>query len=221
MQEYLPLLRNAAIFSGMDINEIASILKCLDAKKLSFEKGGYIFRAGSSTDCMGLVLSGSVLSIQEDVWGHRNIMDKLEPGECFGEPFAASPGSVLNVSVVADSACEVLMLNIGRILVTCPTACAHHTQAIRNLVATLARKALRFNNKITHMSKRSTREKLLSFLSAESIRQGSLSFAIPYDRQQLADYLCVERAAMSVALSALQREGLISYNKNRFVLHTD
>ena len=85
----------------------------------------------------------------------------------------------------------------------------------------LARKALRFNNKISHMSKRSTREKLLSFLSAESTQRGSLCFSIPYDRQQLADYLCVDRAAMSVALSALQKEGLISYHKNRFTLHMD
>lgn len=219
MEQFLPMMQNTSIFAGMSKDEIRAILHCLDARRMHYAKGGYILRAGSGTEAMGLVLTGKVLVIQEDIWGRRSIMDMLAQGEFFGEPFAASPGSVLNVSVVADSDCEVLMLNINRILSTCPTACAHHTQVVRNLVATLARKALRFNNKITHMSKRTTREKLLSYLSAESIRQGSLSFTIAYDRQQLADYLCVERAAMSVALSALQRDGLITYKKNRFTLH--
>lgn len=168
---------------------------------------------------MGLVLSGNVLVIQEDLWGHRSIMDMIVPGDSFGEIFAASPGSILNVNVIADSDCQILMMNLKRILSVCPSSCSHHRKLIQNLVSSLAKKALRFNHKITHMSKRSTREKLLSFLSAESIQHGSLCFPISYNRQQLADYLCVDRAAMCVALSALQEEGLISYEKNRFTLH--
>ena len=110
------------------------------------------------------------------------------------------------------------MLNINRLLTVCPTACTHHNRLIRNLVSVLAEKVLQFNEKITHMSKRTTREKLLSYLSSESIRQGSLSFDIPYDGQQLADYLCVERAAMSAELSKLQKEGLLTTQKNHFEL---
>ncbi|MFA7637248.1 MAG: Crp/Fnr family transcriptional regulator [Monoglobales bacterium] len=221
MEQYLSLMRNSSIFMGMNDDEIRSILKCLDAKKIDYAKGDYILRVGTSTEHMGLLLSGAVLIIQEDIWGRRSIMDMISPGDFFAEHFAASAGSVLSVSVVADSDCSVMMLNINHILSNCPTACSHHSQVIRNLVSTLARKTLRFNNKITHMSKRSTRDKLLSFLSSEAIRNNSLSFTIPYDRQKLADYLCVERAAMSVALSALQKEGLLSYKKNRFVLHTN
>ncbi len=167
---------------------------------------------------MGLVLSGSTLVIQEDLWGHRNIMSRCAVGDFFGEPYAATPESVLNISVVADEDCQILLLNISRLLTTCATACDHHNRLIRNLVSVLARKILIFNDKITHMSKRSTREKLLSYLSSESIRHGSLSFDIPYNRQQLADYLCVERTAMTVELSRLQKEGLLKTNRNHFEL---
>ena len=115
---------------------------------------------------------------------------------------------------------ESLLLNVKRLLTSCPTACDHHQKLIRNLVSVLANKILLFNEKITHISKRTTREKLLSYLSAESIRQSSLSFDIPFDRQQLADFLCVERAAMSVELSKLQKEGLLVTKRNHFELLT-
>ena len=168
---------------------------------------------------MGLVLKGSVLVVQEDLWGHRNIMSKIEEGDFFAEPYAATPGSVLNINVITCSHCEIMMLNISRLLSVCPTACEHHNKLIRNLVAVLAGRVLLFNEKITHMSKRTTRDKLLSYLSSESIKQGKLSFDIPYDRQQLADYLCVERAAMSVELSKLQKEGLLKTRRNHFELY--
>ena len=133
---------------------------------------------------------------------------------------AATPGAILNISVVAEEDCEILLLNVKRLLTACPTVCDHHQKLIRNLVSVLANKILLFNDKITHVSKRTTREKLLSYLSAESIRQSSLSFDIPFDRQQLADFLCVERAAMSVELSKLQREGLLVTKRNHFELLT-
>ena len=168
---------------------------------------------------MGLVLRGSVLVLQEDLWGHRNIIHRIGPGEYFAEPFAATAGSVLNVSVVADEDAEIMMLNMERFLRTCPHACAHHSRMVRNLVSVMAKRVLDLNEKLTHMAKRSTREKLLSYLSAESMRQGKLAFTIPYDRQQLADYLSVERAAMSVELSKLQKEGLLKTNRNYFELY--
>ena len=172
------------------------------------------------TSTMGLLLSGSAIVIQEDVWGHRNIMAQILPGQTFAEPFAASNGTALNISVVVTKDCSLLYLDIHRILGVCPSACEHHTHLIQNLISVLAKKLLLFNEKITHMSKRTTKEKLLSYLSAEAQRQGSLSFDIPYDRQQLADYLCVERAAMSAELSRLQKQGLLTTNKNHFILQS-
>ena len=200
MQKYLPVLRNCPFFTGLTDDEILSILHCVSAATITRPRGSYIFRAGDSTEVMGLMLSGSTLVIQEDLWGHRNILSKCNTGDFFGEPYAATPGAILNISVVAEEDCEILLLNVKRLLTACPTACDHHQKLIRNLVSVLA--------------------KLLSYLSAESIRQSSLSFDIPFDRQQLADFLCVERAAMSVELSKLQKEGLLVTKRNHFELLT-
>ena len=218
MEQYLFILRNSPFFQGMTEEEILSVLHCVNATVQHKKKDEYILRVGDRTESMGLVLRGSVLVLQEDLWGHRNIMHRIGPGEYFAEPFAATAGSVLNVSVVADEDSEIMMLNMERFLKTCPHACAHHGRMVRNLVSVMARRVLDLNEKLTHMAKRSTREKLLSYLSAESIRQGKLAFTIPYDRQQLADYLSVERAAMSVELGKLQKEGLLKTNRNHFEL---
>ena len=218
MKKYLPILRISPFFKGLTDNEILSILHCVNAATISRKRDSYIFRAGDSTEVMGLVVSGCVLVIQEDLWGHRNILSKWHAGDFFGEPYAASPGAVLNVSVVADEDCDIILLNVQRLLVSCPTVCEHHQKLIRNLVGVLANKILILNDKITHVGKRTTRDKLLSYLSSVSIRQASLSFDIPFDRQQLADYLCIDRAAMSSEISKLQKEGLIKTNRNHFEL---
>ena len=220
MEQYLFVLRNSPFFQGMTDQEILSVLHCVNGMTIQKEKDEYILRVGDSTEAMGLVLSGSVLSIQEDLWGHRNIVDRVGVGEYFAEPFAATPGAVLNVSVVAAENSEILLLNMNRLMQTCATACTHHNKLIRNLVSVMARKVLNLNSKITHMGKRSTRDKILSYLSAESMKQGKLAFDIPYDRQQLADYLCVERAAMSAELSKLRKEGYLKTNRNHFELFT-
>lgn len=221
MQKYLPILRSCPFFNGMRDEEILSILHCVQASTVARPRGAYILRAGDTTEVMGLVLSGSVLILQEDLWGHRNILSKCTAGDFFGEPYAATSGAVLNVNAVAEDDCTLLFLNVKRLMTSCPTACDHHQKLIRNLVSVLANRLLVFNDKITHVSKRSTREKLLSYLSSESVRQASLSFDIPFDRQQLADYLCVDRAAMSVELSKLQKEGILKTKRRHFELIVD
>lgn len=218
LEKYLEILKNCPFFGGMSEKEILSILQCVDVKVKFKKSSEYIFYAGDSTEVMGLVLSGSVLIVQEDLWGHRNMMAKLKTGEFFAESYAVVPNSILNVSVIADTDSEILLLNVNRLLSVCSNACSHHNQLVHNLVVVLANKMLSFNNKITHMSKRTTREKLLSYLSSESIRQGKRSFDIPYDRQQLADFLCVERAAMSVELGKLKKEGILETKRCHFIL---
>lgn len=218
MQKYLPVLRNCPFFTGLTDDEILSILHCVSAAKITRPRGSYIFRAGDSTEVMGLMLSGSTLVIQEDLWGHRNILSKCSTGDFFGEPYAATPGAILNISVVAEEDCEILLLNVKRLLTSCPTACDHHQKLIRNLVSVLANKILLFNDKITHVSKRTTREKLLSYLSAEAQRCGDAEFDIPYSRQQLADYLSVERSGLSAELCRMRDEGILAFHKNHFQL---
>ncbi len=146
MKKYLPILKNSPFFKGLTDNEILSILHCVNATTIYRKRGSYIFRAGDSTEVMGLVVSGCVLVMQEDLWGHRNILSKCHAGDFFGEPYAASPGAVLNVSVAADEDCEIIFLNVQRLLVSCPTACEHHQKLIRNLVSVLANKILILND---------------------------------------------------------------------------
>ncbi len=218
MEKYLPILESCPLFSTMTSNEILSVMNCIKGRIIRKDENEFILRVGEATREMGLVLSGSTLIIQEDIWAHRNIMSKCIPGDFFGETYAATAGSVLNISVIANEKCEILMISLDEILNGCANQCSHHHRLIKNLVYVLANKILILNSKITHMSKRTTRDKLLSYLSSEAIKQGKLSFNIPYDRQQLADFLCVERAAMSVELSKLQKEGYFTTKKKHFEL---
>ena len=218
MEKYLPLLQKSPLFAAMAPEQILSVLHCVGAHRKEVGAGEYILHAGSETRSMGLLLTGSALAVQEDLWGERNIMGKIVPPNTFAEPFAATPGAVLNVSIVASIPSTVLLLNIQKLLTTCSEACPQHALLIRNLVSVLARKNLQLNDKITHMSKRRTREKLLSYLSSQSLRCGSLEFDIPFDRQQLADYLCIERSAMSAELSRLQKDGLLETERSHFRL---
>ena len=159
-----------------------------------------------------------MLVIQEDIWGNRNLLSRAGPGQTFAAAYACAPGSVLNVSIIAETPVTVLLLNIKRVLNMCPFTCAHHSRIIRNLLGELAEKNLRFGEKLTHMGQRTTRGKLLSYLSAEAQWLGRYEFDIPFSRQQLADYLAVERSGLSLELGKMRREGLLDFQKNHFVL---
>ncbi len=219
MDDTLLILKNNPLFSGLSEEEISSALPCLCAKTLRKSKHEFLLHSGEITKEMGILLSGRAIVLQEDIWGNRNILSKLQEGDCFAEPFAASKGTPINVSIVANTDVIYLMLPVERLLKVCNHACRFHSQIICNLVSIMSEKVLLYNNKITHMSKRTTREKLLSYLSAESQKKKSLSFTIPFNRQELADFLCVERAAMSVVLSELKKEGFLDFHKNYFTLY--
>ena len=214
----LSVLRTSGIFSGISEEETEKMLHCLEVRPETFQKDEYILLAGDRVEAFGLVITGKVLIIQEDFWGNRNILAAVGEGQCFAETFACSPGAVLNVSVMAQTNVQVLFLNVKRILTTCPSTCSHHSRMIRNLLSELAEKNLRLNEKITHLGQRSRRAKILSYLSAEAQRHGSAEFDIAFSRQQLADYLSVDRSGLSMELSRMQGEGLLEYRKNHFVL---
>lgn len=219
MKEMLSVLRTSGIFSGISEEETEKMLHCLEVRPETFQKDEYILLAGDRVEAFGLVITGKVLIIQEDFWGNRNILAAVGAGHCFAETFACSPGAVLNVSVMAQTNVQVLFLNVKRILTTCPSTCSHHNRMIRNLLSELAEKNLRLNEKITHLGQRSRRAKILSYLSAEAQRHGSAEFDIAFSRQQLADYLSVDRSGLSMELSRMQEEGLLEYRKNHFKLH--
>ena len=197
----LSVLRTSGIFSGISEEETEKMLHCLEVRPETFQKDEYILRAGDRVEAFGVVITGKVMIIQEDFWGNRNILAAVGAGHCFAET---------NV--------QVLFLNVKRILTTCPSTCSHHNRMIRNLLSELAEKNLRLNEKITHLGQRSRRAKILSYLSAEAQRHGSAEFDIAFSRQQLADYLSVDRSGLSMELSRMQEEGLLEYRKNHFVL---
>ena len=221
MKEFLPVLRSSVLLSGISEEELISMLACLDVKTKSYPKDAFLFCAGDTAESIGLVLSGTVLIIQEDVWGNRNIISKAAPGQTFAAAYACAPGSVMDVSVSAETPVTVMFLNVNRVMHTCPSACARHSRIILNLLGELAEKNLRFAEKLTHIGQRTTRAKLMSYFSAEAQRLGRCEFDIPFSRQQLADYLAVERSGLSLELGKMQREGLLEFHKNHFILKAD
>lgn len=218
MEKYLETIKLCRLFQGIDEKETESMLVCLNGRTKSYEKGCAILKAGDSLDSVGLLLSGAATIAHEDFWGNRNIIAAISEGQVFGEAFACSPGSVLNVTVTAEKSCRVLWLRVSRILTACPSACSCHSRVIRNLLSELAGKNLRLNEKLSHMGQRKTREKLMSYLSSCAQKSGKSEFEIQFNRQQLADYLSVERSAMCAELSRLKNEGVIDFNKNFFKL---
>ena len=216
MEKYLEILEQSSLFAGVSREELTALLPVLQARQVGWSRGEYILRAGEPTQVLGVVLSGTALVIQEDYWGSRSLLAALGPGNCFAETFACAPGLPLNVSVVADAPTEVLFLSVAQMLGGSGTTGTD--KLAHNLLREMARKNVAFSLKLTHLGQRTTRAKLLSYLSSESRRQGSSEFDIPFNRQQLADYLLVERSGLSQELSKMRDEGLLEFRKNHFVL---
>ena len=194
------------------------MLSCLETREERFPKDTFLLRTGDKAESIGLVLSGSVLVVQEDIWGNRIILSKAGLGQTFAAAYACAPGSLLNVSVLAETPVTAMFLNVKRVLNVCPSACEHHSRIIRNLLGELAEKNLRFGEQLTHMGQRTTRAKLMSYFSAEAQRLGTYEFDIPFSRQQLADYLAVERSGLSLELGKMRSEGLLDFHKSHFIL---
>lgn len=217
MQEYLHLLQSMALFEGFSNQELQAMLACLGAQKRSYGKGEAVFHAGQHTACMGVLLSGRIHIQKEDYWGNRSLLAVLGPGELFGEAYAVGRQTLRN-DVVAYSASEVLLLDVSRVLAPCAAACTAHTKLVLRLFSQFAQKNRALAQKLGCLSQRTTREKLLYYLSEQAQKSGTERFSIPFNRQQLADYLSVDRSAMCTELGRMRREGLVSFEKNRFVL---
>ncbi len=218
IQDYITILRKTPVFQGVAQEEAESVLHCLSARYESFKKGNFIYRTGDEITSLGIVLTGSIHIIKEDFWGNKSIISEMPAGGIFAETYACVNSHPMEVSVVAATDCTVVFLNVHKILSVCSSACSFHTRLIRNLLSALAVKNLMLTKKMEHMAKRTTRDKLLSYLSNESLNAGSSTFEIPFNRQQLADFLSVDRSAMSNELSKLRDEGIIEFNKNKFNL---
>lgn len=204
-----------ALFRNIPKHALQDILNNLNAQTVEYKKDEFILRSSQKIDFIGLLISGSALIIQEDFWGNRHILSSIDPGQCFAETFACVPEAIINVDVIAQTKTTVLFLNMSNIL---SDPSPYHEQIIKNLLSDLARKNLHFNEKISHMAKRSTRTKILSYLSSQAKKHKSAEFTIPFSRQQLADYLSVDRSGLSNELCKMRDEGLLEFHKNYFIL---
>ncbi|MDD6484484.1 MAG: Crp/Fnr family transcriptional regulator [Clostridiales bacterium] len=218
MQKYLKQLKQTTLFVGIDENEIENILLYLSAVKKNYSKGEYIFHTSQRISSAALLLEGSVHIQSEDYWGNLSILSKISKGDIFGESYAVSGDCALLNNAVAAKDSTVLFINLNRIFAADAFEQKFYPRLIENLFSLLARKNRFLAQKSAHMSQRTTRQKLLSYLSEQSIKHSSPSFDIPFNRQQLADFLAVDRSAMSKELCKMRDEGLLSFKKNHFHL---
>ena len=218
MKKFIPILKRTQMFSGVGENEIESMLLCLGARLCEFSKGEYVIRQGEHLSDIIVLADGNLHIQKDDYWGNRSILGQISVGEMFGEAYVApDSGTVLN-DVVAIEKSTVIFFDVKRILTTCPSACRFHNIVVQNMFFAISEKNRKLVQKLGHMSKRSTREKLISYLSEEAKKQNNSKITIPFNRQQLADFLSVDRSAMSNELCKMRNEGLIEFEKNNFKL---
>ena len=218
MKKYIPVLKRTKLFSGVGEEDISSLLSCLGARKKEYKKGEYILREGEHIRDIFILVEGKIHIQKDDYWGNRSILSVISVGEMFGEGYAAPESGALLNDVVAVEDSSVIFFDVKRILTTCSSACRFHNMIVQNMFFAISDKNRKLVQKLGHMSGRTTRAKLISYLSEEAKRQGSSTFTVPFNRQQLADYLCVDRSAMSNELCKMRDEGMIKFEKSRFEL---
>lgn len=218
MKKYLDVLRTCSLFHDITDENLVAMLTCLGAECKSCHKNEAVLEEGGPATHLGIVLSGAAQIIRMDYFGNRSILTQLAPAQIFGESFACAGVKVMPVSVVMTKASEIMLIDVKRITQLCSNVCAFHSQIIFNLLKIVAQKNLVFTEKIEITSKRTTREKLMAYLLIQSKQNQAPRFYIPFDRQELADYLEVERSGLSAEISKLRKEGLLECTRNFFVI---
>lgn len=220
MEQYIDLLKNTYMFNGIKKPEIKGMLNCLNARTVTYSKNEYILKNGENVTAIGMVLDGLALIEHDDIWGNRTIISEISPGTLYAESYACLSKLPDEISVIASENTTVMLFDIRRILTTCSSSCDFHTRLIQNLLHTIAQKNVLLTKKMEYISKKTIKERLLAYLSSESMKAGSHTFNIPFNRQELADFLSVDRSALSSEIGKLQKSGIIQCKKNTFtILH--
>ena len=218
MKKYIPLLKKSQLFAGVGEEDIEAMLSCLNAVLRQYKKGEYVFRQGEHIDKITVLAEGALHVQRDDYWGNRSIISQISVGEMFGEAYLAPESGTLINDLIATTDSTVIFFDAKRVITTCSNACRFHAMVVQNLFYAISNKNRSLVQKLGHMSQRSTREKLISYLSEQAGQHKSSSFSIPFNRQQLADFLSVDRSAMSNELCKMRDEGLLTFDKNNFTL---
>lgn len=218
MKDFFDILRECPLFDRIGDEILKEMLGCLNAKERSYKKGDAVFAEGDKAKYLGIVLEGSVQLVRVDYYGNRSILANIEPPQLFGEAFACAGLKSLPVDAVAAADTKILLLDAQRIARPCGNACPCHGQTILNLLHIVAKKNLVLHQKIEITSKRSTREKLMTYLLLQAKNAKSHTFTVPYDRQELADYLEVDRSGLSAEISKLRNEKVLECRRSTFTL---
>lgn len=200
------------LFRGIEEERLAPTLHCIGAKRRSFRKDDIIYKAGEDILEVGLILEGAIHMVHEDLWGNQNLITRMGEGDLIGEIFACGFEHQSNVSFIADSPVELLLLPFPKVLHVCTTHCIVHHQLIENMVGMFAKKGRKLLDKLEVTTPKGLREKLLAYLSLEASRAGSTRIVLPYTREELATYLGVNRSALSREFSRLREEGFLEFD---------
>jgi CRP-like cAMP-binding protein len=209
MEKFFETLSHCPLFHGVKPSDLHSMITCLDGRTVTIPKGSPVFTEGAPARFVGVVLSGTVQVVREDYYGNRSVLTILQAGELFAEAFSFAGLETMPVSVIAIKDSNVLLLDCKRVLTSSAHSCHFHNLLLKNLLQEMAQKNLALSQKIRYMSQKTTKEKIMAYLLDQAKQQGSSEFTIPFDRQALADYLGVERSAMSAEISKLRNAGQI------------
>ena len=217
MDGYFDILKNVELFEGIETSDLGLMLDCVDAKTKDFKKGDILMIAGSKPLYVGIVISGEIHITREDIDGNRSLIAVISPGQIFAEALCCADVQESPVNVTAGTGSSVMLLNFSRLLRTCTNSCVFHSQLIHNMLEVIAKKNLLLQNRMDIISLKSIRAKVIRYLETFIPKQGN-EITIPFNREQLADHLCVERSALSHELARMKSDGLLDYRKNKFVL---
>jgi len=219
LQPYYPMLCESHLFSDIRREDMDQLLYCLKGRKKNFSDKEFILHAEDEHDEFGVVLEGTIQLITEDMFGNRSITAKLKEGEIFGQIAASGQAAFSPTSVVSDGPSAIMFLSFPLLVAPCTRACAFHSRIIENMMNVLAKRNLLMNQKVSILSQRTMREKLLAYLHIQSREQASDDFTIPFNRDELADFLCVNRSALSREITKMVEDGLIETHRKRFILN--
>jgi len=209
-------LHSISLFDGLTDMEIDHLLKCMLTFKKEFDKGEIAYLEQENIKYIGIILSGSVHMIKEDIWGHRTLLSYMEAGELFGESMAVQKVNLASVTFQCAEKSEIMFVPATNIIHTCPMQCHFHQKLAENMFNLLGEKSLRLMEKINIASKPTLREKILAYLSLLSQKQNKRTVESPLNRTALAEYLDANRSSMTRELTNMKEEGIIDYDRNTY-----